>query len=79
MSSVHFDLSLKLSQGKVHDFSGEVQKFSGEVQNNLGLTNELNWVTQSSQPKTSSLSKKGKHFEKCLFDISSIDFSHHQE
>jgi hypothetical protein len=42
MSNFHFDLSLKLSQGVVHDFSGEVQKFSGvvqklsgEVQNNL--------------------------------------------
>jgi hypothetical protein len=33
MSNFHFDLSLKLSQGEVHDFSGEVQKFSGEVQN----------------------------------------------
>jgi hypothetical protein len=32
MSNFHFDLSLKLSQGEVHDFSGEVQKFSGEVQ-----------------------------------------------
>jgi hypothetical protein len=28
-SNFHFDLSLKLSQGEVHDFSGEVQKFSG--------------------------------------------------
>ena len=36
MSNFHFDLSLKLSQGEVHDFSGEVQKFSGEVQNDLG-------------------------------------------
>jgi hypothetical protein len=35
MSNFHFDLSLKLSQGVVHDFSGEVQKFSGEGQNNL--------------------------------------------
>jgi hypothetical protein len=35
MSNFHFDLSLKLSQGKVHDFSGEVQKFSGEVKNDL--------------------------------------------
>ena len=35
MSNFHCDLSLKLSQGKVHDFSGEVQKFSGEVQNDL--------------------------------------------
>jgi hypothetical protein len=35
MSNFHFDLSLKLSQGEVHDFSGEVQKFSGEVQNDL--------------------------------------------
>jgi hypothetical protein len=25
MSNFHFDLSLKLSQGEVHDFSGEVQ------------------------------------------------------
>jgi hypothetical protein len=24
MSNFHFDLSLKLSQGEVHDFSGEV-------------------------------------------------------
>ena len=35
MSNFHFHLSLKLPQGKVHDFSGEVQnyqKFSGEVQ-----------------------------------------------
>ena len=31
MSNFHFDLSLKLSQGEVHDFSGKVQKFSGEV------------------------------------------------
>ena len=31
----HFDLSLKLSQGDVHDFSGEVPKFSGEVENDL--------------------------------------------
>jgi hypothetical protein len=30
MSNFHFHLSLKLSQGEVHDFSGEVQKFSGE-------------------------------------------------
>ena len=35
MSNLHFDLSLKLSQGEVHDFSGEVKKFSGEVQNDL--------------------------------------------
>jgi hypothetical protein len=35
MSNFHFDLSLKLSQDEVHDFSGEVQKFSGEVQNDL--------------------------------------------
>ena len=34
-SNFHFDLSLKLSQGEVHDFSGEVQKFSGEVQYDL--------------------------------------------
>ena len=32
MSNFHFDLSLKLSQGEVHDLiSGEVQKFSGEA------------------------------------------------
>jgi hypothetical protein len=31
MSNFHFDLSLKLSQGEVHDFSGEVQTISGEV------------------------------------------------
>jgi hypothetical protein len=31
MSNFHFDLSLKLPQGEVHDFSEEVQKFSGEV------------------------------------------------
>ena len=36
MSNFHFDLSLKLSQGEVHDFSGKVQKFSGEVRNDLG-------------------------------------------
>jgi hypothetical protein len=36
MSNFPFDLSLKLSQGEVHDlFSGEVQKYSGEVQNDL--------------------------------------------
>jgi hypothetical protein len=35
MSNLHVDLSLKLSQGEVHDFSGEVQKLSGEVQNDL--------------------------------------------
>jgi hypothetical protein len=35
ISNFHFDLSLKLSQGEVHDISGEVQKFSGEVQNDL--------------------------------------------
>jgi threonine dehydrogenase-like Zn-dependent dehydrogenase len=35
MSNFHFDISLKLPQGEVHDFSGEVQKFSGEVQNDL--------------------------------------------
>jgi hypothetical protein len=35
MSNIHFDLLLKLSQGKVHDFSGEVKKFSGEVQSDL--------------------------------------------
>ena len=35
MSNFHFDLSLKLSQGEVHDFLSEVQKFSGEVQNDL--------------------------------------------
>jgi hypothetical protein len=26
MSGFHFDLSLKLSQGEVHDFSGEAQR-----------------------------------------------------
>jgi polyisoprenoid-binding protein YceI len=31
ISNFHFDLSLKLSQGEVQDFSGELQKFSGEV------------------------------------------------
>ena len=35
MSNFHCDLSLKLSQGEVRDFSGKVQKFSGEVQNDL--------------------------------------------
>jgi hypothetical protein len=35
MSNFHSDLSLKLSQGEVRDFSGEVQKLSGEVQNDL--------------------------------------------
>jgi hypothetical protein len=35
MPNFHFDLSLKLSQGELHDFSGQVQKFSGEVQNDL--------------------------------------------
>jgi hypothetical protein len=35
MSNIHFDLSLKLFQEEMHDFSGEVQKFSGEVQNEL--------------------------------------------
>jgi hypothetical protein len=35
MSNFHFDLSLKLSQGEVHDFSGEVKKLSGEVENDL--------------------------------------------
>jgi hypothetical protein len=35
MSNFNFDLSLKLPQGEVHDFSGEVQKFSGEVKNDL--------------------------------------------
>jgi hypothetical protein len=35
MSNFHFDLSLTLSQGQVHDFSGEVQKFLVEVQNDL--------------------------------------------
>jgi hypothetical protein len=35
MSNFHFDLSLKLPQGEVHDFSEEVEKFSGEVQNDL--------------------------------------------
>jgi hypothetical protein len=35
MSNFHFDLSLKLSQEEVHDFSGKMQKFSGEVQNDL--------------------------------------------
>jgi hypothetical protein len=36
MSNFHFDLSLKLSQGEMHDFLSEVQKFSGEVQNDSG-------------------------------------------
>ena len=35
VSNFHFGLSLKRSQGEVHDFSGEVQKFLGEVQNDL--------------------------------------------
>jgi hypothetical protein len=35
MSNLHSDLSLKLSQGEVHDFSGSVQKLSGEMQNDL--------------------------------------------
>ena len=30
-SNFHFNISLELSQGEVHDFSGEVQKLSGEV------------------------------------------------
>jgi hypothetical protein len=34
-SNFYFDLSLKLSQKGVHNFSGEVQKFSGVVQNDL--------------------------------------------
>ena len=42
MLNFHFDLSLKLSQGKVHDFSGEVQKFSGEAQKFSGeVQNDL--------------------------------------
>jgi hypothetical protein len=42
MANFHFDLSLKLSQGEVHDFSGEVQKFSGEVQKFSGeVQNDL--------------------------------------
>jgi hypothetical protein len=32
MSNFHFNLSLKLSQGEVYDFSCEVQKFSGKMQ-----------------------------------------------
>ena len=35
ISKFHFDLSLKFSQGEVHEFSGEVQKFSRDVQNDL--------------------------------------------
>ena len=35
ISNFHFDLSLKLSQGEVHDFPGEVQKLSWEVQSDL--------------------------------------------
>ena len=35
MSNFYFDLSLKLSQGEAHDFSGKLQKFSEEVQNDL--------------------------------------------
>ena len=35
-SNFHFDLSLKLSQGEVHDFSGEVQKFSGGCKTSQG-------------------------------------------
>jgi hypothetical protein len=35
ISNIHFDLSMKLSQGEVHHFSGKLRKFSGEVQNHL--------------------------------------------
>jgi hypothetical protein len=35
MSNFDFDLSLKLFQREVHDFSGEVQTFSREVENDL--------------------------------------------
>jgi hypothetical protein len=35
MTNFHSDLSLKLSQGEVHNFSVEVQKFSGKVQKDL--------------------------------------------
>ena len=35
MSNFDFDLSLKLFQREVHDFSGQVQTFSGEVENDL--------------------------------------------
>jgi imidazoleglycerol phosphate dehydratase HisB len=41
MSNFYFDLSFKLSQGEVHDFSGEVQKFSEEVQNDPPLNLHL--------------------------------------
>ena len=36
MSNFHFDLSLKLPQGEVHDFSGEVQKLSGGAKRSQG-------------------------------------------
>jgi hypothetical protein len=52
MSNFHFDLSLKLPQGEVHDFSGEEQKFSGEVQNDLGGAH---------------LSTKSGHARDCIF------------
>jgi hypothetical protein len=35
MSNFHFDLSLKLSKGEVHDFSGEVQNSQGRCKNDL--------------------------------------------
>jgi hypothetical protein len=63
MSNFHFDLSLKLSQGEVHDFSGEEQKFSGEVQNDLRRSAPL-----PTPPHTSPhLPSKSGHARDCIF------------
>jgi hypothetical protein len=64
MSNLHFDLSLKLPQGEVHDFSGEVQKlsrevqkFSGEVRTSSHLPSKSGHATNEQQDKRKGINK----------------------
>jgi hypothetical protein len=64
MSNFHFDLSLKLPQGEVHDFSGEVQKlsrevqkFSGEVRTSSHLPSKSGHATNEQQDKRKGINK----------------------
>ena len=69
MSNFHFDLSLKLSQGEVHDFSGEMQKFPGEVQNDRRGGAHL------ATPHLPSKSGHGNSYEQCNYRPSSWEKS----
>jgi hypothetical protein len=57
MSNFHLDLSLKLLQGEVHDFSGEVQKLSREVRTSSHLPSKSDHATNEQQDKRKGINK----------------------